>query len=102
MPKKRLRTFAQGFKLMEKIGRTFPNDTGNKGRCKWTHCPLCRGRLQVWRETNHGALRVRCSTIGCFAMAERFGPDGPSPEVGETKMRPGNERHRASRLDLDQ
>ena len=78
MPKKRLRTFAQGFKLMEKIGRTFPNTAENKGRCKWTHCPLCRGRLQVWRETNHGALRVRCSTIGSFAMAET---PSCSPEV---------------------
>jgi len=102
MPKKHLRTFAQGFRLMEKIGRTFPNTAENKGTCKWTHCPLCRGRLQVWRETNRGSLRVRCSTIGCFAMTERFDPNDPSPEVGETKMKPGNEGHRASKLDLDQ
>src|SRR5215468_1728355 len=70
MPKKRLRTFGRGLRLMEEIGRTFPNTAENKGRCKWTHCPFCRGRLQVWRETNHGALRLRCSTIGCFALTE--------------------------------
>jgi hypothetical protein len=70
MLKKRQRTFAQGFKLLERIGRMFPNTAENKGKCKWTQCPFCGGRLQVWRETNRGALRVRCSTIGCFAMTE--------------------------------
>ena len=67
---KRRRAFAEGFKLMEKIGRRFPNTAENKGKCKWTHCPFCRGRLQVWRDTSRGALRLSCSTIGCFAMAE--------------------------------
>jgi hypothetical protein len=56
MLKKRQRAFAQGFKLMEKIGRMFPNTARNKGKCKWTQCPFCGGRLQVWRETNRGAI----------------------------------------------
>jgi hypothetical protein len=49
---------------MEKIGRMFPNTEWNKGKCRWTQCPFCGGRLQMWRETNREALPVRCSTIG--------------------------------------
>jgi len=70
MPKNRRGRFAQEFKLMEKIGRVFPNTAENKGKHAWTLCPFCGGRLHVWRETRRGALRVRCSTIGCFAMTE--------------------------------
>jgi hypothetical protein len=70
MLKKLQRAFAPEFRLMKKIAREFPNTVWNKGKFKWTHCPFCDGRLHVWRETRRGALRVRCSTIGCFAMTE--------------------------------
>jgi hypothetical protein len=54
MPKNRRSRFAREFKLMEKIGRVFPNTAENKGKHKWTHCPFCGGRLHVWRETRRG------------------------------------------------
>jgi hypothetical protein len=71
---KKHRAFDQGFKLLQKLGRAFPNTAENRGKRQWTHCPFCGERLHMWRETSRGALCVRCSTIGCFAMTELAQP----------------------------
>ena len=71
---KKHRTFDQGFKLLQKLGRVFPNTAEDRGKRKWTHCHFCGERLRMWRETSRGALCVRCSTIGCFAMTELAQP----------------------------
>jgi hypothetical protein len=82
---KKHRTFDQGFKLLQKLGRVIPNTAEDRDKRKWTHCPFCGEHLHMWRETSRGALCVRCSTIGCFAMTELAQPSSSS-QSGELLM----------------
>ena len=56
--------------VLEKIYKKFPNTVANRNRRIWTHCPICKCRLDMYREPTKGHLRAKCATPGCFEAME--------------------------------